>query len=258
MTDRARQVVLVTGATGGLGEVVTRAFAGAGARLVVTARRAEALHEAFPELVADPAVARAVPADLGDPRAVDALVAAALDAFGRLDVVVHLAGAFRGGRPLAETPVEEIDTLWSVNARSAFLVARAAAAVMVRQGSGRMVFVASRSAHAGSAGVAPYSASKAAVLRLTESLAAELGPHGVHVNCIVPGTIDTAANRAASPDADTAGWVQPEAIADLLLFLASDASRAVHGAAVPVVGIGVADRAADRARRPPRERGGRG
>ena len=90
----------------------------------------------------------------------------------------------------------------------------------------------------GEAGAALYSASKSVVLRLTESLAAELGPHGVNVNCVMPGLIDTPPNRAAMPDADYSRWVTPAALADVILFLSSEAASALHGAALPVYGRG--------------------
>lgn len=238
MLDLQGKVVLVTGAPGGLGTAVSRAFRRAGARLVLTDRKGERLREAFPDLLAEPASAVAVPADLGDPGAVEALVGAAVRHFGRVDVVANVAGGFRGGKPVHETPVEDFEQMWNTNARSVFLVARAVAPEMIRRASGKIVNVASRSALAGDAGVAPYSASKSAVVRLTESLAAELKDHGVNVNCVLPGTIDTPANRQASPGVDFSRWVPPEALADVILFLSSDAARAIHGAAVPVYGLG--------------------
>lgn len=231
-------VTLLTGATGALGGVTARRFRAAGARLALPARDPEKLAEALPELAADTDDVLALPGDLDDPAAVDAMVAATVERFGRLDLVVHVAGGFAGGRPVADTPVELWDGQWHTNARPAFLLSRAAARVMRRRGSGAIVHVASTAALAGGAGVAAYSASKAAVVRLTESLAAELAGSGVRVNCVLPGTIDTAANRAAMPDADRSGWVDPEAIAEVLLFLASPAAAAVHGAAVPLNGIG--------------------
>ncbi len=107
---------------------------------------------------------------------------------------------------------------------------------MLRQGSGRIVNVASRAALAGDAGLAAYSAAKAAVLRLTESMAAELKEGGVGVNCVLPGTMDTPANRRSMPNADHSQWVPTEEVARVILFLASPASAAVNGAAVPVYG----------------------
>ncbi len=108
----------------------------------------------------------------------------------------------------------------------------------VKQQSGKIINVASRDGLSGSAGYAAYSASKSAVLRLTESLAVELKGSNINVNCIMPGTIDTPQNRAAVPNGDFSRWVEPAAIAEVILFLASDASRAVNGAALPVFGKG--------------------
>lgn len=109
---------------------------------------------------------------------------------------------------------------------------------MIEQGQGKIIHVASRAALQGGSRMVAYSVAKSAVVRLTESASAELKRKGINVNCIVPGTIDTPQNREAMPDADRSRWVQPEAIADVMLFLASDASRAIHGAAIPVYGTG--------------------
>jgi NAD(P)-dependent dehydrogenase (short-subunit alcohol dehydrogenase family) len=109
---------------------------------------------------------------------------------------------------------------------------------MLQQGGGKIVNVAARAALKGGGRSAAYSASKSAVLRLTESMSVELKKSGINVNCILPSTIDTPQNRAAMPKADTSRWVTPEALADVVLFLASDAARAVHGAAIPVYGTG--------------------
>ena len=109
---------------------------------------------------------------------------------------------------------------------------------MLRAGKGRIINVAARAALQGAARLAAYSASKSAVVRLTESLAAELKDNGITVNCVLPGTIDTPQNRQASPREDFSRWVPPDAIADVILFLASDSARAVTGAAIPVYGRG--------------------
>jgi NAD(P)-dependent dehydrogenase (short-subunit alcohol dehydrogenase family) len=126
--------------------------------------------------------------------------------------------------------------MMDLNARSVFHTCRAVVPHMVRQGSGRIVNVSARAALEGKARMGPYCASKAAVLTLTESLAAEHKLDGVNVNCILPGTIDTPQNRAAMPDADHSRWVAPAALADVIVFLASEASRTVTGAAIPVYG----------------------
>jgi NAD(P)-dependent dehydrogenase (short-subunit alcohol dehydrogenase family) len=128
--------------------------------------------------------------------------------------------------------------MMGLNARTAFIASRAVAPFMLGQGSGAIVSVGSRAAEKGGARAAAYSASKAAVVRLTESLSAELKAEGIRVNCILPGTIDTPQNREAMPKADTSKWVSLGALADATLFLASNAARGIHGAALPVYGTG--------------------
>jgi NAD(P)-dependent dehydrogenase (short-subunit alcohol dehydrogenase family) len=125
-----------------------------------------------------------------------------------------------------------------MNARSAFLISQAVVPVMIKQGSGKIIHVAAKAGLTGFANGAAYSASKAAVIRITESLAAELKDKGINVNCIVPGTIDTPQNREAMPNADPSRWLEPAAVADVILFLASNAARSVHGVALPVTGKG--------------------
>jgi len=137
-----------------------------------------------------------------------------------------------------ETDLADWDFLFEVNLRTTLLCCRAVVPQMLRQGSGRIVNVASRDGLHGGAGYSAYSASKSAVLRLTESLAAELKQSNINVNCIMPGTIDTPQNRSAMPNSDFSKWVVPEAIADVILFLISDSARAITGAALPVYGKG--------------------
>lgn len=228
------RVVLVTGGAGALGREVGEAFRAAGATLVVSARNRAKLEAAWGR---DPGVLIA-PADLADAAAAEAMIAAAVARFGHLDVVAHCAGGFRGGSPVHQAPLDELDAMWSSNARSLYFVARAAVPRMLEQGGGTIVAVASGAALHGGAGIAAYSAAKAAALRIVESLDAELGAHGIRVNCVLPGTIDTPANRTAMPDADRRTWVEPGAVAEVIVFLASPRARAVHGAAVPVSAAG--------------------
>jgi len=174
--------------------------------------------------------------DLTNANAVETMVDETVERFGRVDVLINTAGGYRGGTPVYETPFETWDFMLNLNARTVFTASRAVIPHMLRQGSGRIVNVAARAALQGGAKMAAYSASKSAVMRLTESMAAELKKDGINVNCVLPGTIDTPQNRQAMPNADHSRWVKPEAIADVILFLASDAARAVQGAAIPVYG----------------------
>lgn len=231
-------VVIVTGAAGNLGSAVARAFASAGARLVLVDRAADRLLHLFPEWVDSPDHYLATSVDLTQEEAVRTMVEEVLTRFGRIDVLVNVAGGYQGGTPFHETPWEVWNQMFNLNVRTMYEVSRAVVPTMLKQGSGKIVNVASRSALQGSARQGPYSAAKSAVMRLTEAMAAELKNQGINVNCVLPSTIDTPQNREAMPKADPSRWVKPEAIAEVILFLASDAAQAVHGAAVPVYGTG--------------------
>jgi len=238
MLDLTDRVVIVTGAAGNLGSAVARAFRAAGAKQVLVDRDPDLLPRLFPDLTGLAGYYLAAPVDLTDEAAVKAMVDETLNRFGRIDVLVNVAGGYRGGTPVHETPLATWDFLLNLNARTVYIASSAVIPAMLRQGSGKIVNVAARAALQGAAKLGAYSASKSAVMRLTEAMAAELKNSGINVNCVLPGTIDTPENRADMPKADTSRWVQPEALADVILFLASDAARAVHGAAIPVYGTG--------------------
>lgn len=236
MFDFSGHVALVTGAGGNLGGAVARAFYDAGASLVLADRRPDRLAAVYPAEQFAPARVHIAAADLTDEASVQALVAGALDRFGAIDILANTVGGFRAGTSVHETSLETWEFMLALNARSAFLISKAVIPPMLARGGGKIVHVASRAALSGSARQVAYSVSKGAVVRLVETLAAELRHKGINANCVLPGTIDTPQNRAEMPDADFSKWVAPEAIADVILFLASDAARAVNGAAVPVYG----------------------
>ncbi len=159
-----------------------------------------------------------VVADLMDEDSVAQMADRIYERFGRIDVLVNIAGGFAMGTPVAETPLSTWDLMLNLNARTVFLVSRAIIPIMLRQNSGKIVSIAARAALAGKAGMASYVVSKSAVVRLTESMAAEVRDHQINVNCILPGTLDTPRNRADNPDVDHSKWVPPQAIADVILF----------------------------------------
>ena len=227
------RTVMITGAAGHLGKAVAAAFAQRGARLVLVDRHAESLEAAFG---ADAASAL-VPADLLDARQAQAALDTAVARFGRVDALCHVAGGFRMGEAVHETTDATWEFLFDVNARTLVNVARAVVPHMVKHGGGRIVAVGAHAALRGVAGMGAYCASKSALVRLVEAMSAELQEKHVNVNCVLPTIIDTPDNRAAMPDADPARWVAPQALAEAIAFLASDAARAVHGAALPVSGL---------------------
>jgi len=238
MNSKDTPVAFITGASGNLGAAAARAFLAAGYRLALPDRADDRLSKAFPELAnsADHALLGGV--DLGDEESVKVAVDTTIKKLGRIDVLVNAVGAWRGGKPVHETPLADWEMLHAANVFPTLLSCRAVAPHMIAQGNGAIVNVAARGGLHGDAGNAAYSATKSAVLRITEAMSEELKTKGVNVNAVLPATIDTPQNRAAMPSADYSKWVAPEAIADVILFLSSPAARAVHGAAIPVYGTG--------------------
>jgi NAD(P)-dependent dehydrogenase (short-subunit alcohol dehydrogenase family) len=238
MFDFRNRVIVITGAAGNLGTAVAHAFQAAGANLVLLDRAPDRLAQLFPALANAPNHYLAQGVDLNDAEAVARVALEAEQRFGRVDALINTAGGYRAGTPIAETPLSDWEFLFNLNARSVFIACRAFIPLMQRREYGKIVNIASRAALVGEAGAAIYSASKSAVVRLTESLAAEVKDAGIHVNCLMPGLIDTPPNRAAIPNADYSRWVTPAAVSEVILFLCSDAARGIYGAAIPVYGRG--------------------
>ena len=235
MYDFTEQVVIITGGTGNLGQAVTRAFHAAGARVAIVGRERQDAVILFGD-VPEGETALYVTGDLTDESSVADIGRQVADKFGRIDILVNTAGGIRAGSPLHETAVEVWDFMMNLNARTVFLMSRAVIPYMLERGHGRIISTAARAALKGTAKHGPYNASKMAVIRLTETMAAELRHNGITVNCLLPGTIDTPANRADMPNADFARWVSPESIAGVILFLASEAAADINGAAIPIYG----------------------
>ncbi len=235
--DFTGKVVVITGATGALGRVVAQQFYAAGATLALSAPDATQLDQLFATLALDPQHLLVGGIDLSQPADAERLARAVDEKFGHVDALVNTVGGFKAGTPVHETPVEEWEYMLSLNLRSAFLVSRALVPLLLRSGGGAMVHVSGRAGLAGFAGASGYCSAKAGLIRLVEVLSAELKTHGIIVNCVLPGTIDTPANRSARPDADFSQWVAPEAIGEVIMFLCSPSARAIHGAAIPVYGL---------------------
>jgi NAD(P)-dependent dehydrogenase (short-subunit alcohol dehydrogenase family) len=234
----ASRVVMITGAAGNLGAACTRAFRLAGATLILVERSTDSLPRAFPDLASSGACMFAGGTDLLSQDSLAGVVDSAIRRFGRLDSLVHTVGAFRGGTALSESTWEDWEALSAANIRTTFNACRAVLPPMLAQGRGAIVTVASRHALSAPAGEAFYSASKAAVVRLTESLSLEVREQGINANVVLPGTLDTPANKGASPGADASRWVDPNSVAEIIVFLSSSAARDIHGAAIPVYGRG--------------------
>lgn len=216
----AGRVALISGVSGGLGGAVTRAFPRAGFTVVGVARGA----------------GNYVSADLTRPEGARAAVEEALRQAGRVDVLVHLMGGFAGGQPVEATDDATWQRMLDLNLNAAFYLCRAVLPAMKKAGWGRILTVGSRTGVEAAANFAAYGVSKAALIALTRTLALEGREHGITANVVLPSTIDTPANRAAMPQADATRWVKPEAIADLLVWLASEEAGEINGAVIPIYG----------------------
>ena len=236
MFDYSNEIIMITGAIGQLGVVLAETFRAANAKLALVDRGEDRLKKTFPDLVDIPDYLLVDCADMMDQAAVEQAVKKAINHFGKIDVLVNTVGGFRAGQRLHETPLETWDSLLNLNARSVFIACQQVIPHMINQGSGKITNIAARPGIEGQPGMAAYSASKSAVLRLTESMSAELKDQGINVNCVIPGTIDTPKNRGELPEADFSTWVTPESLADVILFISSSAARDIHGAALPVYG----------------------
>jgi len=227
------QTVMVTGAAGNLGRAVANAFYQLGANLVLFDRSRDSLQHTFGDEDKRRLFAAA---DLLDTAQVEDTVKTAIAHFGRINVLCNVAGGFRMGPAVHETSDQDWNFLFDLNTRSLLHTVRAVTPSMLAAGGGKILNIAANSALKGVARMGAYCASKDVVIRITEAMAAELRDSNINVNCILPSIIDTPENRAAMPNADFARWVAPEALADVIVFLASEGARAIHGAALPVVG----------------------
>jgi len=228
------KVIAVTGGFGNLGVAVGVAAAEAGARVALIGRGNAPGAGRLPAALADALLLGKF--DLATFEAAQQALATVTQRFGGLDILANVAGAFRW-QTLADGDLASWDLLYTVNLKTAVVTSKAALPHLRKRGGGRIINIGAAAAVQGTAGMGPYTASKAGVARFTESLAQEEKDHGINVNAVLPSIIDTPANRADMPKADFSRWVTPKEIADVILFLASDAARGVTGALLPVSGL---------------------
>ena len=228
------QRVLVAGGTGALGGAVSLAFLAEHADVIVTYRKQEGF-DALKSVAGEHGLRlEGQRVDVTDEAAASSLIETVVAGHGRLDALVNCVGGYAGGVNLWETEAKVFDQMMALNVRSGFVLARSVIPVMLRQGGGVIVNTASRAALGPAAGAVAYAASKAAAVAMIDSLAAEVEETGVRVNSVLPGMIDTPANRRAMPGADPTEWTKPEVIARVILFLCGDDAGAIHGVALPV------------------------
>jgi len=221
------KVVVITGALGALGTVVVESALARGAKVA-------GIDHAPSQMPATADRLELGGVDLSDPLQAKKAVDAAALHFGRLDALINIAGGFTF-EAVAEGDSKNWQRMYALNVLTALNTSRAALAHLAASSAGRIVNIGALGALQAGAGMGAYAASKAGVHRLTEALAAEWKGK-VTVNAVLPSTIDTEANRASMPKADFSKWVRPQELAEVILFLASDAASAVTGALLPVAG----------------------
>ncbi len=230
-----KECVIVTGASGNLGAAVSRLICQKGAR-VVCVDRADDGFAALAEGLDPDRLLLLNGRDLTQKDVADAVVAETVAHFGNVTGLVNTVGGFRTGRVAADA-LDQFDTMMMLNARVALVTSAAVLPALMAAGHGRIVQIAAQPGLRAGAGQAAYAASKAAVLRIVEAIAAEHRADRITANCLLPGTIDTPQNRAAMPDARSDVWIPPMAIAEVIAFLLSPAGAVVTGGAIPATGL---------------------
>lgn len=232
----SKKVVLITGPAGNLGSAVVEQFLNEGSSLFLIDNRADRLSKLFPHLVNSEDHLLIPEIDLTNLNHINEAISVGVNKFKRIDVLVHTTGGFQMGEKVHEITETSWDFLLDLNLKTLLNITKAVIPHMIDQKSGKIITIGARPSLAGKAKMGAYSVAKAGVLRLTESLSAELKVEGINVNCVIPGTIDTPQNRKSMPGADTSKWVTPESLANIIKFLASEGAKDIHGAAIPAYG----------------------
>jgi NAD(P)-dependent dehydrogenase (short-subunit alcohol dehydrogenase family) len=234
----ADKIVVIGGGVGELGGPVSTGFVARGAKVIipfVSEMKLAAFVGKYPDAAKSIQFQRV---DLAVAESVERFVKGLREREGRVDVLVNLTGGYRPGELVSDGGLYEYEAMWNINFAAIYHLTRALLPLMLERGAGSIVNVSSRAGLAGSAGNAAYSIAKAAVIRFTEALADEVKHQGIVVNCVLPSTIDTPRNRMEMPEAAHQEWVNAEDLAEVIWFLASPRARAIHGAAIPVYGLG--------------------
>jgi NAD(P)-dependent dehydrogenase (short-subunit alcohol dehydrogenase family) len=223
------RVVLVTGARGGLGSFVTNKFLSEGATVVGTSRSIAQADFPNPRFVA-------MPADFSKGAAVRELADGVIAKFGKIDVLAHVMGGFAGGPSVAETDDKTWEQMRDLNLTSAFYITRAVLPHMRKAKYGRIVAVGSLAAVEPHPGLGAYVVAKSAMATLIQTVALENSDANITANVVLPGTMDTPANRASMPTADFSTWVQPADVASLILWLSTEEAAHITGTTIPIQG----------------------
>ncbi|MCG8607204.1 SDR family oxidoreductase [bacterium] len=234
--DLNGKVVLITGSTGELGTSVTMTFLGKGATVIGLGSRQSSLEDLRSKLNVNVDRFSGLVVDVLDASSIGSAVDNVVENHRGIDVLINLVGGFVGGSPLHETSEEKWDKMMALNAKSVFLCMKKVLPQMFERKSGRIINVGGKGGVQATTGTAAYSASKAAVINLTQTVAAEGRENNITANVVIPSIIDTKANRDAMPEADFGRWVTPDSVAKVIVFLCSEEAKDISGAVIPVYG----------------------
>jgi NAD(P)-dependent dehydrogenase (short-subunit alcohol dehydrogenase family) len=232
--DFSNKIVLVTGGTGALGSSITKAFVESNATVISSYISDREKGQAQTE---NKSIVQLVKVNITKEEEVVKFVSSIIDQYSRIDILVNVVGAYIGGKSVHELDEEEWDLMMNLNLKSAFLISKHVIRQMLSSKYGKIIHVSSKNGLHSEGYDSAYSASKSGLIRLVESLSKETKESNINVNCIMPSTIDTQANRKAMPNEDFNKWVKPENLANVVLFLSSEESKTITGAAIPTFGI---------------------
>ena len=229
----SNKVVLITGGTGALGSTLVKKFLDSGARTISSyfnEKEAEKLKKANHKV-------ELIKLDITREEEILKVIPILVERFGTIDVLVNLVGGYLGGKNITELGENDWDAMMGLNLKSAFLITKHVISVMKSGKGGKVVHISSRTGLKSDGYDSAYAASKAALIRFVESTSQEFKQYNVNVNCILPTTIDTEANRKAMPKADFSKWLSTEDLTNVVLFLCSSESKVINGAAIPTYGL---------------------
>lgn len=231
--DFSKKVVLITGGTGALGRMLVKKFLNSGAVTISSFHNEKDAEK----LKIENSKVELIELDMLQEEQLLERIPKLVKKFGTVDILVNVVGGYLGGKSTNDLSETEWDKMMNLNLKSAFLISKHVIPVMVSGKGGKIVHISSRTGQKSEGGDSAYAASKAGLIRFVESAAQEFKDSGININCILPTTIDTDANRKAMPNSDFSKWLSTEDLANVILFLCSSGARVINGSAIPTYGL---------------------
>ena len=231
--DFSKKVVLITGGTGALGGMLVKKFLNSGAVTISSFHNEKDAEK----LKIENSKVELIELDILQETQLLERIPKLVKKFGTIDILVNVVGGYLGGKNTNDLSEAEWDKMMNLNLKSAFLISKHVIPVMVSGKGGKIVHISSRTGQKSEGGDSAYAASKAGLIRFIESAAQEFKDSGININCILPTTIDTDANRKAMPNSDFSKWLSIEDLANVILFLCSSGARVINGSAIPTYGL---------------------